>query len=225
MNSVRKLSAPVSLTNGGTKQMEQRITPRRQCFKVVTNLMIHPIKYFVLIVLICVSCLKKQDTSVNQIKNSTSDTLRAIAFYDSISYQINLTGPPIQRFLDKTGFALLELKSDPKAVIDIPELQLLLDSARRMNKIRLFSISKIVEIDSEINYKQRILSKETILMGLLKNEIPACLEIFAENTDDRQPRCSHLILPKLEKLREALDDVQKAKIEFKDKYRFTTPEK
>ena len=62
-------------------------------------------------------------------------------------------------------------------------------------------------------------------MGLLKNEIPACLEIFAENTDDRQPRCSRIILPKLEKLREALDDVQTAKIEFKDKYRFTTPEK
>src|SRR5262245_55228010 len=98
--------------------------------------MLHPIKYFILLLLMCVGCLNKRDASIMQTKDPMIDTLRAIAFYDSINYQINLTRPPIQRLLDKTGFALLELKTDPRAVIDVRELQLLLDSAKRMNKIR-----------------------------------------------------------------------------------------
>jgi methylaspartate ammonia-lyase len=150
-----------------------------------------------------------------------ANTFKAISFYDSVNNQINVTRPPIQKLIDNSTTVVYILRDDKNAVIDTAILWRLLDRAKRMSDIRIKSIEQISEVDESINYKQRILKEELVLKQLLENEIPESINIFGETGQDRYSRASHLLLPKLKALKQALNDVAAAKDEFKDKYNFT----
>lgn len=157
-------------------------------------------------------------TSCEQQKVSTT---RAMLFYDSINHQININRPKIQKFIDETTEAVYSLKNDKKAFINTRELILCLDTAKQMAKIRFSAISKITEVDYQINFKQRILNEERVLSGILNNEFEQCIKIFELPGEDKFEKCSSLIHPKLVELRKTLDDVRSAKVDFKKKYGFT----
>ena len=144
-----------------------------------------------------------------------------MSFYDSINYQINLYKPKIQGFIDKTTAVINALRSNKDVVINTKELFLSLDTARQMAQTRFSNISKITEVDYQINFKKRILNEERILGELLHRDFEQCLIIFKNSVVDRFEKSSSLMLPKLAGLNDAIIDVRNAKSEFKTKYRFT----
>ena len=158
-------------------------------------------------------------------KHTTVTTARAIKFYDSINHQINLTRPLQQKFLDKITLRMSQVKDNKMAIIDTTELYNELDSAKISNLFRLNIIKDINEVDPEINYKKIMVNNVELLTKYYNNEFDRCIKVLGSNQQDRFESCRTLLMPALTELKKSLDEIQKAKIDFKNKYRFSAPTK
>lgn len=163
---------------------------------------------------------KKEDPDIT---DEVAD--RALAYYDSISYEFRLYQPIQQKFIDKLANAQMSLIKDKNATVDTAELFILLDTAWASNKIRLSKIERITEIDTIFNYKAKVISYIKHFNILYEKEFKDYIYILGNKQLDRLEKYNKHLSPRLfesQKLGRLIKDVQP---EFKKKYRFTTPEK
>jgi hypothetical protein len=146
-----------------------------------------------------------------------------MAFYDSINNEINVTRPLQQSFLDKTAYAIMNIREHKDAIVDTAELKRCLDSAKRMNVVRLSRIELINEIDKDLNYKQQLVSHVKLLGKYYNNEFDDCIRYLGSYEGDRFQKCSTLMMPALMIIKTDLNQLEQTKMSFKAKYGFTAP--
>jgi hypothetical protein len=176
------------------------------------TIVMHKVYFLIFLIVSIVSC-----------KQSAVSTSRAIKFYDSINHQVNLTRPPQQAFIDKATLDISQVKENKNAIIDTIELPKYLESAKITNINRLKMIENINEVDPEINYKEIMVNHVKLLSRYYNNEFTNCIKVLGSTQQNRFENCSTFMVPALTNLKTDLDEIKKAKIDFKNKYRFTAP--
>ena len=174
---------------------------------------------FVSISVFFISCKARKENPV--ITDEVAD--RAVAYYDSISYEFNLYQPVQQKFIDKLAMAQLKLNDDRDATIDTTELLDLFDTAWANNRTRLDRIQRITEVDTVLNYKAKIITYIKHLNGIYEKEIKDYIYILGNKQVDRFQKYNEHLLPKLAELKNLGETFKALQPEFKNKYNFTTP--
>jgi Tfp pilus assembly protein PilF len=167
--------------------------------------------------------IKETAQNYTRIVDGTA-VFRAISYYDSINLAIKETSEITQTFINKIA-AIVKDNSKYKGAVTYFDLGRLLDSANLHLKRRINNIKKISEVDSKINYRQKVLDHAMLLNSLLENEFKDYLHgkeymgVLGIN------KMSRVIVPKLRQIKEAELKMLTAREEFKLKYGFTSPSK
>lgn len=115
------------------------------------------------------------------------------------------------------------MKQNKNIIIDTFQLFKLLDSAKDMNRIRLKSIENIIEVDPELNYKNKIVNHVKSVSFYYDNAFRECIQILGSTSIDRYDKSRSLMMPALLDLKLQLNEIQTTKNDFKNKYNFTAP--
>ncbi len=164
---------------------------------------------FLISAIIAVSC--------KQSGNKT-ETFTARQYYDSISYYYNLTKEIHPKLIAEITQSLLAIKTNKNAIVDTKALQLLVDSAVEQNNSRIKIIEKIKEVDSDIDYKEKVLSYLKIFDSFYTNELQEYIRLAGKVNEDRFTIGSKLLTPKLLLIKEKQTDFENARDAFKEKY-------
>ena len=148
----------------------------------------------------------------------TKDSTRAFEFYRLVNTQIAMGRADQQNFIDKFTSCLLEIRDYKNAVVDTAALQSLFQLAKLKNFERQSNLEKIVEFDTNINYKAAVMNYFKSYDGLYQIEIPQSILLFGEKREDRFERLNNLLFPKFKLVKEKELDLKKAQDTFERKY-------
>jgi len=122
------------------------------------------------------------------------------------------------QFIDTVGKCIHDFLQNNNAAIDTNQLRQLFDKAKQANQISYDSIEKTVEVDDDINIRQKAIDENLVYKSLFENEFPKIVQLL-ENKDLKGLRAMSPDINKreeeLEKARSASED---ASHEFSKKY-------
>ena len=95
--------------------------------------------------------------SCGQNNSNKIEAGQAVFFFNSVNKDFHPGFEIQQTLIDTATDILLILKNDDLAPIDVTSFRILLDSAEAQNQIAEKKIRKKVEVDAEINYKQKVI--------------------------------------------------------------------
>lgn len=147
-----------------------------------------------------------------------TDPKQAFEFYNTINNQLEQYKPIQQKLIDKLTTALIALKEDDNAKIDIQELSDLLEQSRTVCIQEQKIVENLTEFDNGINLKQKALSYIQIFHQSYQNEIPASIRIFSDNEGNKFERAKNVLLPIFRLIKEREIEMNKALGDFENKY-------
>ena len=130
-----------------------------------------------------------------------------------------------QEFVDKLTENLRSLQQNNDAVIDTKQLRELLDTAKQANQLSFQHIKSTIEIDKEINLRQKALDENELFKSLYENEFPKTIEIMESKDKNKLEEISKLLTEKKEEeIKKIQSDAKEADYEFTNKYNISFPE-
>ena len=146
------------------------------------------------------------------------DKKKANSFFKAVNYQIDLNKPDQQEFINKLFFALSLVKENSDTIINTEDLQVLYESSKAKNIVRQANIEMLTEIDTQINYKNKVLDYIKTFNEAYENEFPRTIQILKEHTEDRFERTKIFLYPKLQMIKSKEIALTSSQREFRSKY-------
>jgi hypothetical protein len=123
-----------------------------------------------------------------------------------------------EEFIDTVSKCVHDFLQNNNATIDTNQLHQLFDKAKQANEASYDSIEKTVEVDKDINLRQKAIDENLVYRSLFENEFPKIIRLL-ENKDLAGLRAlSPDINKKEEEIERARSASEEASHEFSKKY-------
>ena len=130
-----------------------------------------------------------------------------------------------QEFVDKLTENLQSLQQNNDAIIDTKQLRELLDNAKKANQLSFQHIKSTIEIDKEINLRQKAIDENELFKSLYENEFPKTIAFMESNGKNKLDKISKLLTEKKqEEIKKIQSASKEADYEFTNKYNISYPE-
>jgi hypothetical protein len=124
-----------------------------------------------------------------------------------------------KQFIDTVSKCVHDFLQNNNATIDTNQLHQLFDKAKQANEASYDSIGKTVEVDEDINLRQKAIDENLVYRSLFENEFPKIIQLL-ENKDLAGLRAlSPEINKREEELEKARGASEEASYEFSRKYK------
>jgi len=162
---------------------------------------------FVAFVFICASCSKAK---VNSDKS--------FPFFDSLTTALKFNKTEQQLFINALTDALVKLKNDENADIDVSGLEAMLEKIRPENIKREKNIEAITEFDNDIHFKAKALDYVNTFNRAYEIEIPTIIAILKEKSGNRFTRVQQILMPILSTMKQKEILLTTAEEDFRNRY-------
>jgi len=160
------------------------------------------------------SCQQKTDSG--KIKQF------AKTIHDYTNFQIKASQ---QAFVNKLTEDLQSLQQNSNAVIDTKQLRDLLAKAKEANRVSYEHIKNTIEVDNEINLRQKVLDENQLFDSLYNNQFAKTINILESNDTNKKEELFKIVDGQLEERINKIQSASKeADEEFTNKYDISFPD-
>ena len=154
---------------------------------------------------------------------SGNSVLNAIKFYDSITAVLKRPDSVQNILIVKLSAILTKIVKSKSVDADLVQLNTLFESAVRANQSEFENINRILEIDSDINYKMAVLNYINVFKSAYANIFPGFLLCTKTKDLTLIKNCIVAVKPAFIKIQEAQKMKKLTANQFKNKYSIQNP--
>ena len=124
-----------------------------------------------------------------------------------------------QQFIDTISKCVHDFLEDNKATINTNRLNQLFEKAKQANKASYDSIEKTVEVDEDINLRQKAIDENLVYRSLFENEFPKIIQLLEHKDSEGLQALSPDLNKKEGEIEKARIASEEASHEFSKKYK------
>ena len=147
-----------------------------------------------------------------------ADPKEVATFYTTIQGAFGANYEPQHLFLEKASEAVTKVSVDNNAVIDTKELRDLLLNAKRACTERMRIVASIKEVDSNIDYKNKVGKSIDIFSKACDKEFKDFIDLLDLKVENKLDKLTQIVQPTLYQIETAAKECEAAAAELTTKY-------